>query len=242
MSLACLFGRLSPVTTVTAIDLPHHQLTPRGLSVSVRGENVSEVKLTAEKRTEFGKGAARRLRRDHKVPAVLYGHGAEPVHLALPGHDTMMALKNSNALLTLDLGSGTELALPKDVQRHPVKGLIEHVDLLLVRRGEKVTVDVQLHVIGEPAAGTLVSQELNSLSIEVEATSIPTQIEVDVADLEAGSQIAAGQVSLPPGSVLVTDPEALAVRIAMPSVEATEEEPEAEEAVAAEGDAEGTED
>ncbi len=203
---------------------------------------MSEVKLTAEKRTEFGKGAARRLRRDHKVPAVLYGHGADPVHLALPGHDTMMALKNSNALLTLDLGAGTELALPKDVQRHPVKGLIEHVDLLLVRRGERVTVDVQLQVIGEPASGTLVSQELNSLSIEVEATSIPTQIEVDVAELEAGSQIAAGQIALPEGSVLITDPEALAVRVTLPSVEATEDETEAEVAVAAEGDAEGTED
>ncbi len=189
---------------------------------------MSEVKLTAEKRTEFGKGAARRLRRDHKVPAVLYGHGTDPVHLALPGHDTMMALKQSNALLTLDLGSSTELALPKDVQRHPVKGLIEHVDLILVRHGEKVTVDVWLNVLGDPAPGTLVAVELNTLSVEVEATSIPSAIDVDVEGLVAGTQISAGQITLPAGSTLVTDPEALAVNITLPAAEAEEETGEEE--------------
>ncbi len=146
---------------------------------------MSEVKLTAEKRTEFGKGAARRSRRDHKVPAVLYGHGTDPVHLALPGHATMLALKHSNTLLTLDLGGSTELALPKDIQRHAIKGAIEHVDLLLVRRGEKVTVDVPLHVVGEPMSGTLVTSELNTLEVEVEATNIPSSIEVSVEGLAA---------------------------------------------------------
>jgi large subunit ribosomal protein L25 len=192
---------------------------------------VSEVKLTAEKRTEFGKGAARRLRRDHKVPAVLYGHGTDPVHLALPGHDTMMALKKSNTLITLDLGDGVQLALPKDVQRHPVKGLIEHVDLLLVRRGEKVTVDVPVHVVGVSVPGTLVAIELNTLAIEVEATAIPSAIEVDVDGAGAGTQISAGQITLPTGSILVTDPEALAVNITLPAAE-VEEPAAAQEGVA----------
>ncbi len=184
---------------------------------------MSEVKLTAEKRTEFGKGAARRLRRDHKVPAVLYGHGADPVHLALPGHATMMALKQSNALLAIDLDGSTKLALPKDVQRHAIKGVIEHVDLILVRRGEKVTVDVPLYVVGEPAPGTLVAIELNALSVMVEATSIPSSIEVDVEGLEAGSQITTGQIALPDGTELAIEPDLLAVRVSLPAAEAAEE-------------------
>lgn len=189
---------------------------------------MSEVKLTAEKRTEFGKGAARRLRRAHKVPAVLYGHGTDPVHLALPGHDTMMALKKSNTLLTLDLGGSTELALPKDVQRHAVKGIIEHVDLLLVRRGEKVTVDVPLHLVGEPQSGTLVTSELNTLSIEVEATRIPSAIEVSVEGLEAGARILAGEITLPAGSTLETDAEALVLQVTTPTDISTDDEAEAD--------------
>ena len=114
---------------------------------------MSEVKLTAEARTEFGKGAARRLRRAHKVPAVLYGHGTAPVHVALPGHDTMLALKHSNALLSVDLDGTATLALPKDVQRDPLRGFIEHVDLIIVRRGERVIVDVPLHVVGDARPG-----------------------------------------------------------------------------------------
>lgn len=185
---------------------------------------MSEVKLTAEKRTEFGKGAARRLRREHKVPAVLYGHGTEPVHVALPGHATMLALKHSNTLLTLDLGGGkTELALPKDVQRHAIKGEIEHVDLLLVRRGEKVTVDVQLHVVGDVVNGMMLNTELNALSIEVEATSIPANIEVSVEGLDAGDRIHAGEIALPAGATLVTDAEALVVHVSAPAAEAEEE-------------------
>ncbi len=191
---------------------------------------MSEVKLTAEKRTEFGKGAARRLRRDHKVPAVLYGHGTDPVHLALPGHATMLALKHSNTLLTLDLGGSTELALPKDIQRHAIKGVIEHVDLLLVRRGEKVTVDVPLHVVGEPVSGTLVTSELNTLEVEVEATKIPSSIEVSVEGLAAGARILAGEIALPAGTTLITDADALALQVTSPTDEAPADEADDEAA------------
>jgi large subunit ribosomal protein L25 len=173
---------------------------------------VSEVKLTAESRTEFGKGAARRLRRAHKIPAVLYGHGAHPVHVALPGHATMLALKHSNTLLTLELGGGTTtLALPKDVQRNPVRGEIEHVDLLIVRRGETVTVDVPVHLVGEPAPGVIPNVELNALPLHVEATSIPAAVELSVEAAEAGTQYHARQISLPDGARLAGDPDALVV-------------------------------
>ena len=185
---------------------------------------MSEVKHTAESRTEFGKGAARRLRRADKIPAVLYGHGTEPVHVALPGHATMLALKNSNALLTLDLGGRTELALPKDVQRDPVRNLIEHVDLLLVRRGEKVTVEVRVHVTGKPAGDGLATSELNTISVEVEATNIPQSVEVSVEGVEPGTQIHAGEISLPAGAVLAGDPEAIVLIVASPREADTGEE------------------
>ena len=173
---------------------------------------MSEVKLTAESRTEFGKGAARRLRRAHKIPAVLYGHGSQPVHVALPGHATMLALKHSNTLLTLELDGGTTtLALPKDVQRHPVRHEIEHVDLVIVRRGEKVTVDVPVHLVGVPAPGVIPNVELNTLPLLVEATSIPAAVELSIEDAEAGTHYHAGQISLPAGATLAGDPDALVV-------------------------------
>jgi large subunit ribosomal protein L25 len=199
--------------------------------------NVSEVKLTAAKRTEFGKGAARRLRRAHQVPAVIYGHGTDPVHVSLPGHATMLALKQSNALLTLDVEGKPTLALPKAIQRDAIRGTIEHVDLLLVRRGEKVTVEVALHQIGSAAAGTLITTVLNTLSVEVEATSIPTSIEVDLAGAQAGSAIHAGDITLPAGATLITDPEAIAVQITGATEDLTDEAeaPAAEAAEAAEG-------
>jgi len=188
---------------------------------------VSDFKLTAEPRTEFGKGAARRLRRADKIPAVLYGHGAAPVHVTLPGHATMLALKHSNALISLELESGTQLALPKDVQRDPVRNIIEHVDLVMVRRGEKVTVEVPLHVTGSPAGDGLATSELNTLSLEVEATAIPESVEVSVEGLEPGSQIHAGQIALPAGATLAGDADAIAVLVAAGSVEtAAEEAPE----------------
>jgi len=198
---------------------------------------VSEVKLTAAMRTEFGKGAARRLRRAHQVPAVIYGHGTDPVHVSLPGHATMLALKQSNALLTLDVEGKPTLALPKAIQRDAIRGTIEHVDLLLVRRGEKVTVEVALHQVGSAAAGTLITTVLNTLSVEVEATSIPTSIEVDLAGAQAGTAIHAGDITLPAGATLVTDPEAIAVQITGATEDLIDEDeaPAAEAAEAAEG-------
>ena len=190
---------------------------------------MSEVKLSAAKRTEFGKGAARRLRRAHQVPAVIYGHGTDPVHVSLPGHATMLALKQSNQLLTLEVEGTPTLALPKAIQRDPIRGTIEHVDLLIVRRGEKVTVDVALHVTGLSVPGTLVTSELNALSIEVDATRIPGQIEVDVTGAEAGTAIHAGQIELPEGAVLINDPESIAVHITAATAD-LEVEPEADAA------------
>ena len=194
---------------------------------------MSEVKLSAVPRTEFGKGAARRLRRAHQVPAVIYGHGTDPVHVSLPGHETMLALKQQNALLTLDLEGTPTLALPKAVQRDAIKGFIEHVDLLLVRRGEKVTVDVALHLVGEAAPSTLVNSSLTSLSVEVEATNIPQQIEVDITGAEAGTMIHASDVPLPEGATLVTDAEALVVAVSGATENAEAEVAEGAEAPAA---------
>lgn len=199
-----------------------------------------EVKLTAETRTEFGKGAARRIRRADKVPAVLYGHGAEPVHITLPGHETLLALRVANALLSIDIEGKSQLALPKQVQRDPIKGLIEHVDLLLVRRGEKVTVDIPLHVEGEAGPDTLVVVENSTISIEAEATHLPQQIVVSIEGLEAGSQILASDLELPSGSALAVEPDQLIVNITNAPTQA-EPEPEAEEgAEAATAEADGS--
>jgi large subunit ribosomal protein L25 len=185
----------------------------------------SEVKIHAEPRTEFGKGAARRIRRANKVPAVLYGHGSDPVHVTLPGHDLMLALKTANALLSIELDGTSQLALPKQVQRDPIKGFIEHADLILVRRGEKVTVDVRVVIVGEAAPETLVSVEHNTVPIEAEATHLPESIEVDVEGLTAGTQILARELKLPSGSALSLDEDALIVNI---SAATTAEELEAD--------------
>ena len=184
-----------------------------------------EVKLTAELRTEFGKGAARRIRRAHKVPAVLYGHGSDPIHISLPGHETLLALRTANALLSIDINGKSQLALPKQVQRDPLKHTIDHVDLVLVRRGEKVTVDIAIHLEGEAAAETLVVVDQNSVPIEAEATHIPSQIVVSIEGLPAGTQILAKDLKLPEGCSLELDPDALIVNItAAQSVEAAEAE------------------
>jgi len=173
---------------------------------------VSEVRIAAEPRTEFGKGGARRTRRAGKVPAVLYGHGAEPRHLSLPSRELALALRrDANALLTLEVEGSKELALAKDVQRDPIKQTIEHVDLIAVRRGEKVTVDVPITLLGEAARDTLVDQLLTSLSLEAEATNLPTGVEVDIDGLGVGQQIHASQVPLPAGATLVSDGELLVV-------------------------------
>jgi large subunit ribosomal protein L25 len=186
---------------------------------------VSEVKIAAEPRNEFGKGAARRIRREHKVPAVLYGHGIDPLHVTLPGHALMLALKNANALLSIELDGNSQLALPKQVQRNPIRGDIEHADLIVVRRGEKVTVDVPLHVTGEAVSGALVVVEHPTIAIEAEATHLPEAVEVSVEGLEVGSQILAGHLTLPEGSTLQLDPEALVVNVAAaPTAEEIEAE------------------
>jgi large subunit ribosomal protein L25 len=186
---------------------------------------VSEVKIQAEPRTEFGKGAARRIRRDAKVPAVLYGHGTDPIHIALPGHDTMLALKNANALLSIDVEGENRLALPKQVQRDPIKGFIEHVDLLIVRRGEKVTVDVPLVIEGEVVSEGLLVTEHQTLSVEAEATHIPEAIELNVEGLEIGAQVVAKDLDLPSGTTLQADEDALIVHVvAAPTAEELEEE------------------
>jgi large subunit ribosomal protein L25 len=186
---------------------------------------VSDHKLTAEARTQFGKGAARKIRRDHKIPAVMYGHGTEPVHITLPGHESMLALKTSNALLTIVLDGKEQLALAKDVQRDPIKPVIEHVDLVIVKKGEKVVVDVSVHLEGEAAPETVVTTDHTSLQLEVEATNIPESITVSVEGLTAGTQVLAGQVELPAGATLVTDTEALVVNVTQQvSAEALEAE------------------
>jgi large subunit ribosomal protein L25 len=186
---------------------------------------VSEVRLAAEARTEFGKGAARRTRRAGKIPAVLYGHGSDPKHLALPALEFARVVREhgQNAVLTLEIDSSTELALTKTVTTHPIKNYIEHVDLLLVKRGEKVSVEIPIVLVGEAAAATLVTQDITTLLIEVEALHIPDQIELSIAGVPAGTQILASQVALPSGSVLVTDADALVVAVnAAPTAEQLE--------------------
>ncbi|UYM06562.1 50S ribosomal protein L25/general stress protein Ctc [Solicola gregarius] len=192
---------------------------------------MAEIKIHAESRTEFGKGAARRIRRADRVPAVLYGHGTDPVHISLPGHDLMMALKNSNALLSIDIGGDNHLAIPKQVQRDPIKGFIEHADLLIVRSGEKVVVDIPVIVTGEVISGSLVVTEMNDVSVEAEATHLPESVEVSVEGLDAGAQIFASDLVLPSGSELQVDPEQLIVHVI---AERTEEQVEAELAEAEE--------
>lgn len=176
---------------------------------------MAEIKLDAEARTEFGKGAARRIRRDNKIPAVLYGHGTDPVHITLPGHATLLALRQANALLDLAMPDGTDqLALPKQVQRNPVTGHIEHVDLVIVRRGEKVTIEVPLVLEGEAAPGTLVNQERSTLTVQAEATNIPGEISLSIEGFGVGHQVLSGDVPLPEGVTLAEDADELVVTVA----------------------------
>jgi large subunit ribosomal protein L25 len=201
---------------------------------------VPEVTIEAELRTEFGKGAARRTRRAGRVPGVVYGHGAETKHVTLPGHELMLALKTQNALIRLEgLKGKSSLALPKAVQRDPIKGFIEHVDLIEVRRGEKVTVEIPIRTTGEVFPGGLLDQQLVQLSVEAEATHLPDGIDIDVTGMEIGTSVHATDLALPQGSSLVTDPEALVLHVvAQPTAEQIEAEigeavPEAVEGVPA---------
>ncbi|MFE2063722.1 50S ribosomal protein L25/general stress protein Ctc [Streptomyces sp. NPDC059467] len=197
---------------------------------------MSEVKLAAQTRTEFGKGAARRIRRDAKVPGVLYGHGSDPIHLTLPGHDLLLALRTPNVLISLDIdGKTNELAIPKSVQRDPIKGFLEHVDLLLVKRGEKVTVEIPVHTEGELAAGgNLLEHVLNALPVEAEATHIPEAVTVSVEGLEAGASVLAKDITLPSGVTLAVEEDAVVLQVlAAQAEEAPEGEAAGEEAAEA---------
>jgi large subunit ribosomal protein L25 len=187
---------------------------------------VSESKIAAVSRTEFGKGAARRTRRAGLVPAVLYGHGTDPVHLSLPGHELLLALRVANAVLEISIdGSKTQLALAKQVQRDPIRSDIEHVDLVIVRKGEKVTVEVALVVVGTVPADRMVLMDQQTIALEVEATHIPTSVEIDVTGLEIGGSIAAKDLKLPTGAVFAGDPEDLMLSVsATPSQEALDAE------------------
>jgi large subunit ribosomal protein L25 len=192
---------------------------------------VPEVRIQAEPRTEFGKGAARRTRRAGRVPAVIYGHGAEARHLSLPEHEIMLALKTPNVLIRLEGLGRAGLALPKAIQRDPLKGSIEHVDLIEVRRGEKVTVEIPVRVTGEVFSGGLLDQQLVTISVEAEATHIPDGVDVDVEGMEIGTSVHAKDLVLPAGASLSTDPEALVLHVVEPAAEVAAE---AEEAAGAE--------
>jgi large subunit ribosomal protein L25 len=174
---------------------------------------VPEVKIAAEAREEFGKGAARRSRREGRVPAVLYGHGTETRHLSLPGHDLMRALRTPNVLLRLELKNGSEIALPKAVQRDPIKDIIEHVDLILVRSGEKVTIEVPIRITGEIFPGGVLNQQLIQISLEAEATHIPQGIDVDVEGMEMGAAVYASDLKLPEGVTLQVEPDTLVLHV-----------------------------
>lgn len=211
---------------------------------------MAEVKISAVARTEFGKGAARRTRRQGLVPAVLYGHGADPVHVSLPGHETLLALRVANALLSVSVDGGkAQLALPKQVQRNPIKGDIEHVDLVIVRRGEKVTVEVPLVVLGaDDRADRVIVMDQQTITLEVEATHIPGSIEIDVVGMEIGDSIAAKDLNLPDGAVFPGEPDDLILSVAAAKTQeqidaeldaAVAEATDEDEAPAAEDEAEG---
>ncbi|WP_049579522.1 50S ribosomal protein L25/general stress protein Ctc [Streptomyces sp. SBT349] len=191
---------------------------------------MADVKIAAETREEFGKGASRRIRATGRVPAVIYGHGTEPVHITLPGHELMMALKTPNILITLDIDGREELVIPKAVQREAIRGFLVHLDLLIVKRGERVTVEIPIHVEGELAPdGGLLEHVLNTLTVEAEATHIPESVTVSVQGLQVGSSILAKDVPLPSGSTLAIEGEDVVIQVLQPQAE----EPPAEGAAEA---------
>jgi len=196
----------------------------------------TDTQVVAETRTNFGKGFARRLRAAGKIPAVIYGHGTEPVHVALPGHQMLLLVRRANAVIELSVDGAGQLVLVKDVQRDPVRQIIEHIDLLVVKKGEKVQVDVPIVVVGEPFPGTMATQGASSVSLEVEATHIPETVEVDVDGLEDGAHITAADLTLPRGASLITEPETLIVGVSVPAatIAAADEIEAADEANAAE--------
>ena len=196
----------------------------------------TDTKVVAEVRENFGKGYARRLRAAGQIPAVIYGHGTDPVHVSLPGHQVSLLIRRANVVLELDVAGTQQLTLVKDVQKDPVHQIIEHIDLLVVKKGEKIQVDVPVVVVGEPFAGTIANLDNATVALEVEATHIPQNIEVDVEGLEDGTHITAADLTLPKGATLATDAETLIVAISVPvaALEAEEEIAEADAEVAAE--------
>jgi large subunit ribosomal protein L25 len=202
----------------------------------------TDTKVHAEVRENFGKGFARRLRAAGKIPAVIYGHGTEPVHVALPGHQVSLLVRRANAVLELDVNGKQQLTLVKDVQKDPVHQIIEHIDLLVVKKGEKIQVEVPVVVLGEPVAGTIANLDAQTVTLEVEATHIPEHVEVDVEGLEDGTHITAADLKLPKGASLVADAELLVVAVSVPAatLAAEAEIAEADAEVAAE-QAEGAE-
>lgn len=203
----------------------------------------TDTKVVAEVRENFGKGYARRLRAAGKIPAVIYGHGTDPVHVSLPGHQVSLLIRRANAVLELDVAGKQQLTLVKDVQKDPVHQIIEHIDLLVVKKGEKIQVDVPVVVVGEPFAGTIANLDNATVLLEVEATHIPQNIEVDVEGLEDGVRITAADLTLPKGASLVVDPETLIVAVSVPTaaLAAEEEIAEADAEVAAEQSEEAAE-
>jgi large subunit ribosomal protein L25 len=191
-------------------------------------------KISADARNSFGKGAARKLRVLGKIPAVIYGHGTEPVHVALPAHEIGLLLRRANAVLELDVEGTTHLTLVKDVQKDPVRQIIEHLDLIVIRKGEKVQVEVAVHVTGESAPGTVADLDAKTLLLEVEATNIPQSVTIDIEGLEDGALVHANEVKLPSGAELISDPEMVVVGVHFPA----EEEEEEEETVEGEAPAE----
>jgi len=196
----------------------------------------TDTKVVAELREQFGKGFARRLRAAGKIPAVIYGHGTDPVHVALPGHQVSLLIRRANALLELEIDGEQQLTLVKDVQKDPVHQIIEHIDLLVVKKGEKIEVDIPVSVVGEPFPGTIANLENTTVTLEVEATHIPQNVEVSVEGLEDGAHITAADLTLPRGAVLVTDPETLIVGVALPPAPVEDEAEESEEGAEASSD------
>ena len=186
---------------------------------------MAENHVDADIRTSFGKGAARKLRAAGKIPAVVYGHGAEPLHVAIPAHETTLIARRANALIDLKMTDSQQLVLIKDIQRDPVRQIIEHVDLVIVRKGEKVTVDIAVHIEGDPVSGTMVQLEHNTISVEAEATHIPESVTVNVDGFTEGTQVRASDIALPDGSTLVSVAEMLILTVQQP--------PKAEEAAPA---------
>lgn len=188
-----------------------------------------DTKIVAELRDQFGKGAARKIRATGKIPAVIYGHGADPQHVTLPGHQVSLILRKANAVLDLDIDGKNQLALVKDVQKDPVRQVIEHIDLIVIKKGEKVQVEVPVHVVGEPAPGTVLEQEAHTLLVEVPAMAIPESLEISVEGVEAVTHLLADAVVLPDGVTLLSDVETLVVSVALPVVAAVDDEDEAGE-------------